>query len=127
MIKKIILKYRNNKDKLIKNNILNMSIDDKIKNGFNYPIYQNVANGDSMYKDIREYLICRKNRAYISDYPSYILNSKDIENQKRYFRNSSKNFTLNDNNELMMKYFNKKKKGNRINNFRLFKVPLTSI
>ena len=127
MIKKIIVKYRNNKDKLIKNNILNMSIDDKIKNGFNYPIYQNLANGDSMYKDIREYLISRKNRAYISDYPSYIWNSKDIENQKRYFRNSSKNFTLNDNNELMMKYFNKKKKGNRINNFRLFKVPLTSI
>ena len=57
-----------------------------------------------MYKDIRQYLISRKNRAYISDYPTYIIKTKDPENKKRYFRNRTKNFTLNDNNELMMKY-----------------------
>lgn len=105
---------------------MNISVDDKIRNGFNYPIYPNVAHGDTMYKDIRQYLISRKNSAYISDYPNYIINSKDPENQKRYFRNRAKNFTLNDNNELMMKYLNKKKKGNNINNYKLYKVPLTS-
>ncbi len=30
-----------------------MTIDDKIKNGFNYSIYPNVAQGETMYKDIR--------------------------------------------------------------------------
>ena len=48
-------------------------------------IYQNVSHLDSMYYDIRKYLILSLNNKNKSDY--YILNRPDVDNQKKYFRN----------------------------------------
>ena len=62
-----------------------------------------------MYNDIRKYLLSKKLKTYRADYPNYILDAKDSDNQKRYFRNRAKLFDINDNNELMIKVFNKKK------------------
>ena len=80
----------------------------KLSEGFPYPIYPNVSHLDSMYYDIRKYLILSLNNKNKSDYPDYILNRPDVDNQKKYFRNRL--FKLNDNNDLMIKVFNKKKR-----------------
>ena len=81
-----------------------------------------------MYNDIRKYLLSKKLKTYRADYPNYILDAKDSDNQKRYFRNRAKLFDINDNNELMIKIFNKKKIKNIKNNkdnYTLYYVPLT--
>jgi len=62
-----------------------------------------------MYFDIRKYLISRINNKNNSDYPIYLLESPDVDNQKKYFSNRTHLFKLNDNNDLMIKVFNKKK------------------
>ena len=82
----------------------------KLSEGFPYPIYPNVSHLDSMYYDIRKYLILSLNNKNKSDYPDYILNRPDVDNQKKYFRNRIQLFKLNDNNDLMIKVFNKKKR-----------------
>ena len=86
-----------------------MDVEMKIKNGYRYPIYPNVAHGDTMYNDIRNYLISKKNKSYRANYSYYIDNAIDSENQKRYFRNRASLYDINDYNELMAKVYIKKK------------------
>jgi len=82
----------------------------KINNGHRYLIYPSVTHGETMYNDIRKYLLSKKLKTYREDYPSYIRDTEDTENQKRYFRNRTNLFQVNDSNELMIKVYNKKKK-----------------
>ena len=59
-ITNITLKYKN----INKKEVLYESedVDKKIQKGYRYPIYPNVAQGDTMYNDIRNYLISKKNK-----------------------------------------------------------------
>ena len=49
-------------------------------------------------------------KTYKVDYYLYISDAEDTEYQKRYFRNRTNLFQVNDSNELMIKVYNKKKK-----------------
>jgi len=62
-----------------------------------------------MYNDIRLYLINRNNNSYRALYPNYISENEFSDNEKRYFRNRAKNFFVNENGDLMIKRYNKKK------------------
>jgi len=107
MIKKIILKHRPKKN--IKGNIIYNDTDGKLNKGYSYLIYPNIDHGDPMYFDIRKYLNSSINNKKNYDYPIYILESPDVDNQKKYFRVRTHLFKLNNNNDLMIKVFNKKK------------------
>ena len=78
-----------------------------------------------MYNDIRLYLINRNNNSYRALYSKYISENEFSDIEKRYFRNNCKNFFVNENGDLMIKRYNKKKKGNRNKDYTLFYVPLT--
>ena len=88
--------------------------------GYKYPIYPNVENGDTMYNDITLYLINRNNNNYRSLYHKYINENEFSDNEKRYFRNRAKNFYVNENGDLMIKRYNKKKKVIEINILHYF-------
>ena len=124
MIKKVVINNKKNLNN-IKFESIPYTVEDKIKRGYKYPIYPNVQNGDTIYNDIRLYLINRNNKSYRALYPKYISENEFSDNEKRYFRNKSKNFFVNKNGDLMIKRYNKKKKGNRNKDYTLFYVPLT--
>ena len=91
---------------------------DKIKEVFNFPPYPNHKNGKYLLINIREYLIKKKHNNKINLYPNYINNNKtkNIETLKRYFWRITSNFSLNDNNELLYKYYNNNDLKHEINN-----------
>ena len=74
MMAKITLKYKKNKNNSFFNDNV-LDVDTKLANGFSYPIYPNVSHGESMYNDIRKYLLSKKLKTYRADYPNYILDA----------------------------------------------------
>ena len=60
------------------------SFQNKLANGYSYPIYLKIKYDDKTYLYIREYLISRKENKYKSAYPNYIIKSEKIDNEKKY-------------------------------------------
>ena len=105
---------------------INDNIDDeenfqnKLKEGFNYPLYPNHPKGKYLLIYIRNYLMKKRNKTNKNLFPDYILNTKkNIENEKRYFRNISNNYELDKFNNLCIKYYPEHKdKTNKNNNYK---------
>jgi len=116
-------KYININDKL-SNSYFKLDFKDKLKLGYNYPIYPNNKYGDKLLIYIREYLISRKNSFRNPKYPDYIYeNNEKIENNKRYFRMIAKHYEIDNYNNLYIKYFYDK---NNKDEYTLKSVPFTS-
>ena len=79
-----------------------------LKKFANYPKYPNTKFGETLLLNIRKYLISKNNNKKIVEYPKYITEADDAENQKHYFRNISHNYTLDKYNNLYIKYNQKK-------------------
>ena len=74
-----------------------------------------------MYFYIRRYLISRKEKRYKSEYPKYVLEAENADNEKRYFRNKVTMFELNEHNELLIK---KRPKKSIRNKYEIYFIPL---
>jgi hypothetical protein len=105
-IENIIIKYKNLSIKSDENIDEEVIFKKKINEGFNYPPYPNHPKGKFLLIYIRNYLMKRKNKINKNLYPDYILNSKkNIENEKRYFRNIANNYELDKFNNLSFKFY----------------------
>ena len=89
---------------------------------YNFPPYPNKKQGSRLLFDIRNYLISRKINPKKFEYPGYILNNTNVENEKHYFRNIASNYDKDKNNHLYIKYYNNKKSDKL--NYELFAIPL---
>jgi len=85
MIKNIILKHKP-KNKNIKENKFYNDTDEKLTKGYSCPIYPYNEHSDTIYFEIWKYLISLINNKNNSDYPIYILEAPDVNNQKKLFR-----------------------------------------
>ena len=63
-----------------KENLKYNSFQNKVANGYSYPIYPKVEYGDNMYLYIKEYLISRKENRHKYAYPNYVIISEKIDN-----------------------------------------------
>ena len=88
----------------IKNPMMNKKFKQKLDEGYNYPTYPNLKNGDRLLLDIRNYLIKRKEGKRKELYPNYIINDlNNVETAKRYFRNLANKYQIDENNKLYLK------------------------
>ena len=82
-IKEIFNSYKNNNNNIVKNIQDNISKDldfeRKIKEGYNYPKYDNHFKGKSLLLYIRKYLIGKKKNKKSPIYPPYISNNEKKE------------------------------------------------
>lgn len=99
----LIKKYKKlNLNDNLKNKFFNKHDKNSFKNlyeqCYRYPIYPNHKQGDKLLMYIRNYLISREKNRAKPEYPMYI-NDKDnnVENEKRYFRNISNNYSIDKN------------------------------
>jgi len=89
----------------------------KLKEGYNYPKYPNNKEGKNMLLYARNYLIAKKYKNKENVYPKYIINSTgNIDNLKRYFRNIANNYKIDDNDNLLFKFYHKDNKNQNTNN-----------
>jgi len=119
----------------IKKNEKGIIIEELVKQGFNYPSYPNYVEGKNLLLFIREYLISKKINIKKPKYPFYITNAdiKEQTNLKYYFRRIASNYIVDDNNDLLFKFYIKKinednenknkNKRKKYEYYNLFKMP----
>lgn len=117
-----------NKNKNIEN--ISLDFDNKYLQGYRYPPLPGKYNSEHYLKYIREYLISKKTSYHNHKFPDFIKKAENIENAKKYFRNIASDYELDDDNNLYIKYYNKKSSLAIVNktrkkyvNYKLCKVP----